>query len=234
MIDLEYKPTKSRKIYEEITEQLRLFILEEKFNPGDRLPSERDLAERLQVSRASLREALSALKTLGLLEGRVGYGTCVSNVNFNSLDKDSIKQLMEVRKTLEIQTVSLAAERACNTDLEQMAKVIEEMFIYIEAGKFDEVKDEQFHFSIAQATHNKVSVRMINSISDNIHQISKFGFTTKEELIRKLFHEHVGIYEAIKAKDPVTARERMLAHLVETEDALLNTNGAIRENWEQS
>lgn len=231
---MEYKRTKPRMIYEEINEQLRLFILEEKFKPGDRLPSERDLAERLQVSRASLREALSALKMLGLLEGRIGYGTCVSDVNSNSLlnplswvlslDKDSIKQLMEVRKTFEIQTVSLAAERACNTDLEQMAKAIEEMNIYIEAGKFEEVKDEQFHFTIAQATHNKVSVRMMNSISDNVHQISKFGFA-KEEFIRKLFHEHVGIYEAIKAKDPVTARERMLAHLVEAEDALLNTNG---------
>lgn len=230
---MELKPIKTRKIYEEIAEQLRKQVAEGKLKPGDRLPSERELAERLQVSRASVREALSALEMMGLLEVRSGEGTYIRHVNMDSvvaplswalsLDKDTMKQLMEVRKILEVQTVSLAAERARDTDLKELAETIEDMRKDMEDGLFDEVSDQRFHFLITQATQNKILIRLMNSISDTFRQTIKFGLTKSDENIIKLYHEHVAIYEAIKAKDPATARERMLSHLVGTEEALKNS-----------
>lgn len=223
---MELKPIRTRKIYEEIAEQLRKLVVEGKLKPGDRLPSERELAERLQVSRASVREALSALEMLGLLEVRSGEGTYIRHVNFDSvvaplswmlsLDKETVKELMEVRKILEVQTVSLAAEHATKSDLEELAETIEEMRLDAEIPKFDEVKDERFHFLVGQATHNKILIRMMTSISGTIQQTIVFGSAKYDN--KKLFSEHLGIFEAIKARDPGTARKIMLKHLADAEE----------------
>ncbi|MHB1652275.1 MAG: FadR/GntR family transcriptional regulator [Desulfitobacteriaceae bacterium] len=236
---MELKPIKTRKIYEEIAEQLRKLVAEGKLKPGDRLPSERELAERLQVSRASVREALSALEMMGLLEVRSGEGTYIRHVNMDSvvaplswvlsLDKDTVVQLMEVRKILEVQAVSLAAERVREAELKEMAEALEMMRLDLEAGELDEVTDNRFHFAIARATHNKILIRLMNSISDTVQQTLKFGLGRSRDTLERLYTEHIAIMEAIKAKDPIKARECMLSHLVGAEELTLRHLATIHK-----
>lgn len=231
---MELKPIKTRKIYEEIAEQLRKLVSTGKLLPGDRLPSERELAERLQVSRASVREALSALEMMGLLEVRSGEGTYIRNVNIDSvvapiawvlsLEKDTIVQLMEVRKILESQAVSLAAERAVDAEIREMAEALEMMRQDLEAGQIGEVADIRFHFAITRATHNAILIRIMNSISDTMQQtlkISRSKLYNSKEILERLYQEHTAILNAIRAHDPEKACECMLSHLVQVEEDTL-------------
>ena len=116
------KPIRTRKIYEQIVDQIGQLVAQGQLQPGDRLPSERELVERFQVSRASIREALSALEMMGLIEVRSGEGTFIRQVNIESvvtplawmlfIEKDTDLELYEARKILEVQAAGLAAERA--------------------------------------------------------------------------------------------------------------------------
>ncbi|KLU63236.1 HTH-type transcriptional regulator LutR [Peptococcaceae bacterium CEB3] len=234
MTDLELKPIKTRKIYEEIAEQLRKLVAGGKLKPGDRLPSERELAERLQVSRASVREALSALEMMGLVEVRSGEGTYVRHVNMDSvvaplawvlaLEKDTVEQLMEVRKILETQAVRLAAERAEEPEIREMSEALEIMRQDLETGELGEVADHRFHFAITQATHNQILVRIMNSISDTMHEtlkISRRKMFSSKPMLEKLYHEHAGIWEAVRERDPAKASQRMLDHLIGVEEETL-------------
>lgn len=231
---MELKPIKTRKIYEEIAEQLRKLVSSGKLKPGDRLPSERELAERLQVSRASVREALSALEMMGLVEVRSGEGTYIRHVNIDSvvapiawvlsLEKDTVVQLMEVRKILESQAVSLAAERAGEAELKEMADALEMMRQDLETGQIGEVADHRFHFAITRATHNAILIRIMNSISDTMQQtlkISRSKLFRSKEILERLYVEHVAILDAIRARDPEKASECMLCHLVRVEEDTL-------------
>ncbi|WP_240986846.1 FadR/GntR family transcriptional regulator [Acididesulfobacillus acetoxydans] len=231
---MELKPIKTRKIYEEIAEQLRKLVAGGKLKPGDRLPSERELAERLQVSRASVREALSALEMMGLVEVRSGEGTYVRHVNMDSvvaplawvlaLEKDTVEQLMEVRKILETQAVRLAAERAEEPEIREMSEALEIMRQDLETGELGEVADHRFHFAVTQATHNQILVRIMNSISDTMHQtlkISRRKMFSSKSMLEKLYHEHAGILEAVRERDAAKASQRMLDHLIGVENETL-------------
>ena len=122
----EFKPIKTKKIYEEIVEQLRELISTGTFNPGDKLPSERDMAQMLGVSRASVREAVVALQAMGVLDVKPGEGTFVSaSMNSEmieplalvlSVERNPLAQLMEVRRILEAEAAALAAQRATEQD----------------------------------------------------------------------------------------------------------------------
>ncbi|HBP64409.1 MAG TPA: GntR family transcriptional regulator, partial [Desulfosporosinus sp.] len=79
------KPIRTKKIYEQIVEQIGILVADGKLKPGDRLPSERELVERFQVSRASIREAISALELMGLIEVRAGEGTYIRQVNIDAV-----------------------------------------------------------------------------------------------------------------------------------------------------
>jgi len=180
---MDLKPIKTKKIYEEIIEQIRILVVKGDLKPGDRLPSERDLAARLDVSRASVREALSALEMMGLVEIRSGEGTYIKKINLDSLvtpltwvlsmEKDIILELLEVRKMLEGQTVSLAAKRATKEDLQDLEDTIETMHEDVQTGQIGEDADLRFHYAIARASKNNILLRLMNAISDTMHHSLK-------------------------------------------------------------
>lgn len=223
---MKLKPVKTRRIYEEIVEQIRLLVAEGHVKAGDRLPSERDLAERLQVSRASVREALSALEMMGLLEIRSGEGTYIKQVNIESvvaplawvlsMEKDTVLELLEVRKILETQAAVLAAERAEAEELQEMREALEEMKRDLEAGRLGDAPDHSFHYAIARATKNKILIRLMNAISDTMQQTLKASRTKLYEgegMPERLYKEHEGIFKAIEAKSAEQAQTLMLEHL---------------------
>ncbi|MFA6808188.1 MAG: FadR/GntR family transcriptional regulator [Eubacteriales bacterium] len=227
---MELKPVKTRRIYEEIVEQIRVLVSEGQVKAGDRLPSERDLAERLQVSRASVREALSALEMMGLLEIRSGEGTYIREVNIESvvaplawvlsIEKDIVLDLLEVRKILETQASALAAERAESEEIAEIKDVLDQMGKDLEAGNLGDSSDHNFHYAIARATKNKILIRLMNAISDTMHQTlkaSRIKLYEQEGIPERLYKEHEAIFRAIESKSAKSAQKLMLAHLLAVE-----------------
>ncbi len=119
---LTFQPIKTKKIWEEIVEQLKTMITNGELEPGDKLPSERDMSESMGVSRASVREALITLEAIGILEIKPGEGTFVRQTSdaetfaplamVLALERNPGAQMMEVRRVLETEMAALAAERA--------------------------------------------------------------------------------------------------------------------------
>ncbi|KGK85444.1 GntR family transcriptional regulator [Desulfosporosinus sp. HMP52] len=227
------KPIRTRKIYEQIVDQIGQLIAEGQLKPGDRLPSERELVERFQVSRASIREAISALEMMGLIEVRSGEGTYIRQVNIESvvtplawmlfIEKDTDLELYEARKILEVQAAGLAAARADEDEINEMFEALEIMRKDLELHHLGEEADHYFHYAIARATHNKILFRLMNTLSDTMRKALK---TSRSKLYEhadtpeKLYNEHFLIYEAIKNHDSEKAKKRMLDHLVGVENHL--------------
>lgn len=227
------KPIKTQKIYEKIVDQIGQLVAEGQLKPGDRLPSERELVERFQVSRASIREAISALEMMGLIEVRSGEGTYIRVINIDSvvaplawmlfIEKDTDLELYEARKVLEVQAAGLAAERAGEDEINEMFEALEIMRLDLVNNRLGEEADHHFHYAIARATHNKILFRLMNTISDTMHktlQSSRSKLYEDMSTPEKLYEEHRLIYEAIKNHDVAKARQLMLDHLVGVENYL--------------
>jgi len=231
---VELKPIKPRKIYEEIVDQLKELIISGQLKPGDRLPPEKHLVESFRVSRASIREALSALETMGLLEVRSGEGAYVKEIKpenvveslslMLTMEKGTILELLEVRKILEVQAVALATERITHNYLEQLETALNEMKMAFANAEGGEKADLLFHYTITRATNNKILIRLMDTISDMMQRMLK---SSRAELYKGkytpelLLEEHLRIYEAIKAQDPVLAQKHMIEHLTGVEEEII-------------
>ncbi|MDR1069358.1 MAG: FadR family transcriptional regulator [Gracilibacteraceae bacterium] len=219
-------PVKTRRIYQEVVDQIKLLIAEGQIKAGDRLPSERDLAERLQISRASVREALSALEVMGLLEVRSGEGAYVKEANMDAvvsslawmlyLEKDLVLELLEVRKILETQAAALAAQRRDEEDLQRMQDILAMMRVGLSKGELGDAQDYQFHYALARAAKNKILLRLMNAIADTMQQTltaSRIKLYEEKGVPERLYEEHAGIFRLIEAGEEQEAREYMLRHL---------------------
>lgn len=233
---LNVKPIKTRKKYEEIVDQIKQHIEEGYLLPGEKLPSERELVARFKVSRASIREAFSALEMMGLVEVRTGEGSYVCSKpdpiidHFpmtSSIDKTTFLDFLEVRKMLEVEAVGYAAKRVTEDDLLQLEKELNAMFQYItDPGTAWERLNHSFHFDIAKATHNKIAINLMDQIATYLeNQIRIFSpLPYAEEYTPEVLHqEHLDIFQALKNRDANRARESMYNHLSGLEKVLVNT-----------
>lgn len=231
---MDLKPIKTKRIYEEIIEQIRILVTEGHLQPGDRLPSERELAVQLDVSRASVREALSALEMMGLLEIRSGEGTFIKKINLDSvvtpltwvlsMEKDTVLELLEVRKMIEGQAVALAATRAKSENLRELEEALKLMYEDLQTGQLGEDADHRFHYAIAKASQNKILLRLMNAISDTMHQTlkaSRIRLYEGQGAPERLYQEHSLVLDAILQQNPEQARRIMLNHLAGVEEKLL-------------
>lgn len=228
-----FKPVKTKKVYEEIIGQIKKLIIDGKLQPGDKLLSERELAETLNVSRASVREAFSALEIMGIITIRPGEGSFVKQVSYEGMmeplsfflqvEIDDLVQLLEVRKILEIETAALAAMRATPEDIEEIKSALACMLEEVNTGGIGEHGDAAFHFSIAKAANNPVLIKVMHTITD---LLTKTFRTTRQKMflienMPTLLHQsHYEIYEAITAHNPRLARRKMQEHLSLVESVL--------------
>lgn len=224
---MELQPIKTKRIYETIVEQIKSLIVSGNLSPGDKLLSERELSEKLQVSRTSVREALCALDMAGLIEVRPGEGAFVRQSNPNDiieslafaflLEKEKIRDIIEVRRCLEVESAGLAAERASEADLQKMEEALAQMEADLLTGASGEVADLKFHYSIAEATRNPLLIRMMNTMYDTmnqaLHVTRKMWLSSTSGTPQRLYEEHREIYQAVKAGDSLKAREIMTTHL---------------------
>ncbi len=229
---MEFRPIRTKRIHEEIVEQIIGMIAQGTLKPGDRLLPERELAEMLGVSRASVREALSALAVLGVVEVRRGEGTFIKKTVEREflhpfgllLLLDTTLEVLEIRKILEVEGVALAAKRAAAEDLRSIRRALEEMEAEVEAGGLGDEGDYLFHFRVAQATQNSILVKMINGIMD----VFKVSLKVSRERLFKLpgavdilLKQHWAIYEAIAQRDAPAAQAAMRTHLEWVEEKIL-------------
>jgi GntR family L-lactate dehydrogenase operon transcriptional regulator len=193
---------------EAIAEKIRIGELK----PGDRLPSEREMALQLGVSRPAVREAIAALQFAGLVESRVGDGTYVTFHITQPLElllgkakevlqkSQSPLEILTLRRVLEVGAARLAVIRATPEDDQRIQAVWETKKSLALAGKYEEYLSiaEQFHLTLAQATHSSAVVEMVASLLKAVHQ--PLWKAMRVDFYRKdpgRIHEMLDIHEAI-------------------------------------
>ncbi|HUL64794.1 MAG TPA: FadR/GntR family transcriptional regulator [Burkholderiaceae bacterium] len=219
---LQLKPVESRRLYQQIADQIRDLIESGRFEVGSRLPPERDLAQKLGVSRPSLREALIALDVEGRVEVRSGSGVYVSHVSVDNAQKktaalgESPSQLMEARSLIEGEVVVLACARVTEELLDRLRELLAGMEAELARRRTPLDLDKQFHLTLADMTGNAVLARLVGDLFDERHSPISAKIRSRFESARTwkaALKEHEAILRAIEARDPIAAQAAMRAHL---------------------
>jgi GntR family transcriptional regulator, transcriptional repressor for pyruvate dehydrogenase complex len=215
-------PVARKPLYEQLVEHLRAYVVEAGLSAGDRLPSERELSERLGVSRASLRQAIVALEVQGILEVKHGDGTFLRSARMDTLPiaqladlKRRLPDILDAREAIEVKLAELAAERRTESDLAALDAALVEMQQEIDSGTTGEQGDHDFHQSVALAAHSEVLARMYALLLKDIELLSH---ETVDQIgqPKTLLEQNRRISDAIAAGDGLAAAAAMKAHLKTT------------------
>jgi GntR family transcriptional repressor for pyruvate dehydrogenase complex len=226
-----------------VTRQIEKLILRGILRPGERLPAERDLAEKLGVSRPSLREAVAELQEKGLLTTRAGAGVYVADVLGSAFSESLIRLFADhdeavfdyigFRRDLEGLAACRAAQLASDTDRQVIQTIMDKMeAAHRKTNPADEARlDAEFHMAIIEASHNVIMLHMMRSM----FQLLREGVFYNRQVMFKqrttrgaLLDQHRAINTAIQARNPEAAREAVEAHLNYVEKALADQRKADR------
>lgn len=222
--------------YEHITEQIKQLILSGELAPGDKLPSTKELSEQFGVGRSTTREALSALKAMGLIDIRQGGNCTVKSPPLQAQallpdlqvllnHKESILELLEVRKSLEVSGVAIAALKRDEQDLFDLKQILAEMSQHMGNEDIGERTDMNFHAVLARSTHNSIMVKLFETISSQlevvIRETRRVEIYSNQAVSEQFYKEHQAIFEAIQNQEPELAQARMKEHLLHVESILL-------------
>lgn len=217
-----------KKISDTVARQLETYILEGVLPPGERMPAERDLAQQLDVSRPTLRQALQKLEVQGLIETRQGGGTFVTNFLATSLTDplsslfhnhpDAIFDFIEFRSDIEGKAAYYAAQRATDADREIMSQCLKAMEAAHEESDLDlEARlDAEFHLNIAESAHNVVLLHVVRSL---VEVLKEGAFDNRRQIYTRrgsrdlLLAQHKAILDAIIDRAPEKAQSAAHAHL---------------------
>lgn len=226
---------KGKKLYRLIVEQIIELIDCDKLKCGDKLPSERELSNDFGVSRSTIREAISALDVMGIVEVKSGLGTFVrcepEDEIANLIEDDGISptEIFEVRIILEPQIAKLASLRATAEDL-NMLKIIIDKSRVLDNEEIEEFEmlDEQFHLIIAQASYNDILIKISQTIN-NLRNSKLWGnmklrSLKKDGIVAKYKKEHEEIYEALISRDFETVELLTKHHLVDIRKDIFEEN----------
>lgn len=219
----------SKKIYEQVIEQIQEKIFYGEFKNGDKLPSERELSEQMGVSRTSIREALRVLETMGVVESRQGEGNFIcSNVNKSLIEPLSLifklnngnwEDVIELRQALELETVKFASKRVTKEEADEMKFIINKMEEEINNQNRNEILvnlDQKFHNKIASISKNYL-IECLFLTSSNLFE--EFIDDARRKIVNKysdervLLNQHKEIYNAIISNDSNLAYKKMEEHM---------------------
>lgn len=223
------------KLSNSVVRQIELLILRGILRPGERLPAERELAERLGVSRPSLRDAIADLQASGLLATRPGSGIFVADVLGSAFSQglvrlfashqEAVFDYVSFRRDMEGLAAERAAQYASDTDLKVVGLIFDKMqAAHQKRDPSDEAElDAAFHLSIIEASHNVIMLHMMRSMYDLLRQ---GVFYNRQVMFRNrltrdhLLDQHRAINTALQARDPVAARAAVEAHMGYVEKSL--------------
>ncbi len=230
-----FKKVQNERLSHNVVRQIEALILRGILRPGERLPSERDLSDRMGVSRPSLREALADLEGRGVLVTRPGAGVFVADVLGSAFSPalialfaghdDAVFDYLDFRRDLEGLAAERAARFASETDLKVIAALLSKMeAAHSETDATAEADlDAAFHMAIIEAGHNVVMLHMMRSMFDLLRQ---GVFYNRQQLFRNrdmrdtLLDQHRAISTALQRRDPAQSRNAVEAHLTFIRTAL--------------
>lgn len=220
--------TERSKLYQGVAQQIEQGIRDGQYRPGTRLPAERDLADKFNVSRPTIREAMIALEIRRFVEVRHGSGVYVTErVPADQTGAElnvGAFELIEARLMFEGETAALAATVISDEELAKIGAILERMEALAPSDEDDIDLDRQFHLAIAEGTQSTLVMQTIEHLWDLREQspLCRHMFEqARRQGINPRPEEHRRIYDALKARDGETARAAMRAHLMRVSEDLL-------------
>ena len=209
---------------------------------GDKLPTEAALVEQYSVSRTVVREAVSRLKSLGLVDSRRGSGVYVKEIGFSPLNFDAkhadsrqaVIQMVEVRRALEAEVAGLAAQRRSAADVKRIHKAIVALDKAVQAGGDGVDEDVQFHRAIADAARNPFLIGTLEYLGQFLRgatRVTRANEARRADFARQVRDEHEVIWRAIEAADAPAARQAAAQHM---DNAIKRIEQADPAFWQQA
>jgi GntR family transcriptional repressor for pyruvate dehydrogenase complex len=226
-----------RRLYQEIALQVRANIQKGALPVGARLPSERELAEQLQVSRPTVREALIALEVEGVLEVRPGAGVfvCAPQKPFPSYaSSEGPLEIMSARIAIEGETASMAAKQMRDADIRELRRILETMDPHLNLQGSYLSADRAFHLCIAEKAGNSVLIRIVAELFDARHSPLSLQFGKHFENTStwtQAVTEHKVVIEALSSRNARSAKQAMQWHLRESHNRLTKQ---IEDNFQKT
>jgi len=224
-----FKKIKRYRIYEEVLVQLKDYLLKGNISPGNKLPSERELARMFDVNRVSVREALTILEANGMITRKVGEGTfhtdvsaytASSIINLIKKNQNLIIEPLQVRRVLEPKIARLTATNASKEQLENLNNILNQQKELL-ANKEDITElDRKFHQEIAIYTGNPIFGRMVEALHNSFVE-SRYESPMSPERGKRGYLSHRKIFNALKHHDPDKAEEAMLDHIIQVEQSAI-------------
>ncbi|MGE7944004.1 FadR/GntR family transcriptional regulator [Lysinibacillus xylanilyticus] len=222
-------PQSKKKAYEVIVDQIREYFLNGELQPGEKLPTERELASRFNVSRTSVREALRKLEIKGIIEIKQGSGSFIRTPEYHSLgeelsstiiktEKKLIYEMLELRQALEVECAFLASRRATSEDLERIGKALEMMDQVKNDVELGIQADLSFHINIVLASHNSIFLQLFQTLSEHMQdtiRVTRRQRLNDPERTQETIDEHKEIFLAIAAGDANQAKQLMEKHITQ-------------------
>lgn len=215
----------NKRLFQSVAEQIAELIDQGAYPPGTRLPGERELAEKLGVSRVTIREAEIALQAVGRLEIKTGSGVYVSEkkpASIGALPQASAFEVTEARLMIEAESAALAAHNISEEGIAKLERLIEQMSSPDEEAA--NVADEQFHLTIAEASNNAAMVHTVKSLWQMREGLPEVKATYEAVCVHDAAsrtEEHRAIFDALKARDPGAARQAMREHFQRLLESML-------------
>ncbi|MDX3263822.1 FCD domain-containing protein [Streptomyces sp. NPDC093228] len=223
-----FKAVSSSRVSQLIVDQIRMLLKEERLQPGDRLPSERELCTQFGVSRVTVREALRSLEASGLVEIRLGarggaFVTAPSSrrvgeglADLLSLSPLTATEVTEARLVFELGIVPLIIERATEEDLDALRALCDEHAEAVKQGTYDMEMSADFHTRVAACTHNGAIEMLVQSFHGPLLMSLREAQSIEPQMGHRGSKEHRKFVEAIAARDAEAATEIMRTHLQRT------------------
>ncbi len=215
-------PIDRTRVYEAALDQIKSHIESGEWPPGSQLPAERELAERLNIGRPSVREALRVLEVMGLIEIRLGHGSFVKDRNSSAqpiqllqsmLQEDGyVVELLEVREILEPQIAFLAAQSATDEDIRGLEEVLNRMDRVVAEGGVGIAENMEFHLGLTKAVGNRVLYQVHHMLFELSREPVERFFRVPGRMTKSL-QGHREVLRAIRERDPEKAYDTMLTHL---------------------
>ena len=226
----DFEVVRRNKVYEEVAKQIERLILK-KLQPGDKLPSERELAETLRVSRSSIRDAIRGLELMGLVEPRQGAGTIVREISAESLvnpftdalkrRQELVSELLDFRRMLEPPLAARAATHASADDISDMEEILRRQEEKQKQGDAAVAEDAEFHYSVALASDNSVVLKVLDILMDLLRDTAGTlvaGRGTRPEIARRPSPD-IGCHQASRWR---SCQRSMRRHIEDVEEIVLN------------
>ncbi|QFU93904.1 FadR/GntR family transcriptional regulator [Amycolatopsis sp. YIM 10] len=213
------RPMARPRLYEQVVQRIREYVVESGLDAGDKLPAERELAQRLGVSRASVKQAIVVLDVQGLVEVRHGGGTYLTSAK---LDLEPVEELverrrrlpdvLEAREAMETKLAELAAERRTKEDLDALEDALRYMAEEIDNGEQGIEGDRRFHAAVTAAARNPILAEFMTSIAEQIAE-SRTESLHQPGRPKRSLAQHYRIFDGISLGDPKAAAAAMKRHL---------------------